>query len=523
MKTPINHVFSLNSIEKESLIMKNRIISTMLLSVFCAGLALTAASCGGAVNDMYVGISKSEAEGIYYAPSADMPTESYTEITENAFISTAAENHSYFSIDANTSSYPNLRSLIANGYDIHKDAVRVEEMLNYFDYDYEVPTDDSILALNASVFDTPYNKSTKLMTVGLAAKEVEFDSISNNLVFLIDTSGSMYDANKLPLVQQAFIMLAENLNPDDRVSIVTYAGSDSVVLDGAFGYETKKITAVIEDLAAAGSTAGSEGIETAYRLAKKYFIEGGNNRVILATDGDFNVGLTDTDALEEFISEKRESGVYFSVFGVGHGNLKADKMETLALNGNGTYSYIDSVTEARRALVEQIGGTLLTVAKDVKAGVEFNTEYVESYRLIGYENKLLTEEEFNDEDTDAGELGSGHTVTVVYELKLTDKALADDAVLAEVVIKYKPTENSGSTADNGELRMDIGAEDHHAELTDSDAFIASVVEFALLLRDSEYKADADAKSLIARLDDIDLSGDEFKSEFRELVLKWSEK
>ena len=450
-----------------------------------------------------------------YMPEAG--AEEYTEIIENAFINTSEQPSSYFSIDANTASYPNLRSLINMNANIPKDAVRVEEMLNYFDYDYATPEGDDILGLTSSVFDTPYNAETKILTVGLAAKEVEFTEQQNNIVFLIDVSGSMNSADKLPLVQLAFSMLAENLNDGDRVSIVTYAGEDKVALDGAYGYEKKKIVGTIEDLSASGSTAGSKGIRTAYSLAEKYFIEGGNNRVILATDGDFNVGLTALEDLETYISNKRKSGVYFSVFGFGRGNIKSDKMETLALNGNGTYSYIDSINEAKRALVTNIGGTMLTVAKDVKAGIIFNPDYVESYRLIGYENKLLTQEEFEDDATDAGELGSGHTVTVAYEIKMTDKALEAEDNLAQVTIKYKPTENSGGESETSkEVLLNVGTTSYHTTLTSQDAFIASVIEFALILRDSAYKGDANIADLIDRLNALTLE-DEFKTEFRDLV------
>ena len=447
----------------------------------------------------------------------EVGAEEYTEIIENAFINTSEQPSSYFSIDANTASYPNLRSLINMNANIPKDAVRVEEMLNYFDYDYATPEGDDILGLTSSVFDTPYNAETKILTVGLAAKEVEFTEQQNNIVFLIDVSGSMNSEDKLPLVQLAFSMLAENLNNGDRVSIVTYAGEDKVALDGAYGYEKKKIVGTIEDLSASGSTAGSKGIRTAYSLAEKYFIEGGNNRVILATDGDFNVGLTALEDLETYISNKRKSGVYFSVFGFGRGNIKSDKMETLALNGNGTYSYIDSINEAKRALVTNIGGTMLTVAKDVKAGIIFNPDYVESYRLIGYENKLLTQEEFEDDATDAGELGSGHTVTVAYEIKMTDKALETEDNLAQVTIKYKPTENSGGESETSkEVLLDVGTTSYHTTLTSQDAFIASVIEFALILRDSAYKGDANITDLIDRLNALTLE-DEFKTEFRDLV------
>ena len=466
------------------------------------------------------------AGGMGYMPNGDLSGEEYTEIVENGFISTDIVNTSYFSIDANTASYPNLRSMINRGYNIPKDAVRVEEMLNYFSYDYKAPEGDDILGLTASIVDTPYNPDTKLLTIGLAAKEVELSGIRNNLVFLIDTSGSMSSEDKLPLVQQAFKLLTESLGPEDRVSIVTYAGNAGVALDGAFGYETAKIMAVIEDLTAGGSTAGSAGIYTAYDLAKKHFIEGGNNRVILATDGDFNVGTVTNVGLETLIAAKRESGIYFSVYGFGRGNLKSDKMETLALKGNGTYSYIDSVNEARRALVTDIGGSLVTVAKDVKAGITFNHDYVESFRLVGYENKLLTEEEFNDSNTDAGEIGSGHTITVVYEIVLKDESvlmIESLEEIANVIIKYKPTENSGGNGtEEKELSLAVLNSYYNNPMTDQDIFIAAVVEFALILRDSEFKADANLEELITSLESIDLSTDELKAEFLELVKKYAQ-
>lgn len=479
------------------------------------GCALAFSSCGSS-DSMYP-----NSGGAYYPLyEAGTAGEEYTEITENLFVSTAENSTSYFSIDSNTASYPNLRSLINNGYDIPRDAVRVEEMLNYFDYDYSTPTDGSILSLTSSLFDSPYNSETKLLTVGLAAQEVEFENVQNNIVFLIDVSGSMNSPDKLPLVQSAFMLLAENLNPTDRVSIVTYAGSDSVALDGAFGYEKQRIINVIEDLMAGGSTAGSKGITTAYELAQKYFIEGGNNRVILATDGDFNVGISNSRQLEKFISEKRESGVYFSAFAVGRGNTKIEKLETLANSGNGTYSYIDSLAEARRALVEQIGGSMVTVAKDVKAGITFNADYVESYRLIGYENKLLTQEEFEDESTDAGELGSGHTVTVVYELKLTEKALEQDENIAQVVVKYKPAQEQDDT--EKEISLDVKTDVYHLEMSENDAFVSAVVEFALILRESEYMGDASLQAVIDRLTALDLSNDEFKAEFLTIVKKYQD-
>lgn len=497
-----------------------KIVGLILVLSLVFSLFACAATAGGKHSADMGGANYSDgAMAPNYAGSLD--GEGYTEIVENGFINTADNNTSYFSIDANTASYPNLRSIIKGGYDVPKDAVRIEEMLNYFDYNYKSPEGEDILALNASIIDTPYNHETKLMTIGLAAEEIDFSGVNNNLVFLIDVSGSMFSDDKLPLVQQAFKMLTESLNPEDRISIVTYAGSKRIALDGAYGFEKTKIMAVIDDLEAGGSTAGADGINSAYKLAEKYFIQGGNNRVILATDGDFNVGVSSTQGLEQLISEKRQSGIYFSVFGVGRGNLKSDKMETLALKGNGTYSYIDSVKEAKKALVDGIGGSIVTVAKDVKAGITFNPEWIESYRLIGYENKLLTEDQFNDSTTDAGELGSGHTVTVVYEIKLKDDVvLTQESAekLAEVIIRYKPTENVGGDGEEGrELVLDVMNNVYHSNPTEQDLFIASVIEFGLILRDSEYKADANPSSLISRLTSLDLANDEFKAEFRDLV------
>ena len=286
--------------------MKNRRMNPIFLMLLVIVLLLCACS---AKSPMDNGIMQAPA----YGPMESVEnSDSYTQITENPFVAADRENTSYFSIDANTASYPNLRSMIKNGYKIPQDAVRVEEILNYFHYDYKLPDDGQILGLSASAFPNPYNPETVLLTIGLAAQEVEFTETRNNLVFLIDVSGSMFGSDRLGLVQQAFMMLAENLNPEDRVSIVTYAGRDAVALEGAYGYEKQKIMAVIEDLEAGGSTAGAAGIQTAYKLAQRYFIEGGNNRVILATDGDFNVGLSSTQDLEKFIAGKRETGVYFS-------------------------------------------------------------------------------------------------------------------------------------------------------------------------------------------------------------------
>lgn len=444
----------------------------------------------------------------------ERPNGSYTEIEENPFVQASETNTSYFSIDVSTASFPNIRSTLKAGLLPQKNAYRTEEILNYFKFDYATPEKGDTFALNASVFPSPYNRDTLLLTLGIAAEAVEFKNVQNNLVFLIDVSGSMYAENKLPLAQKAFKLLTDSLNPTDRVSIVTYAGDDAVALSGAYGYEKDKINAVIDDLTAGGSTAGAAGIETAYRLASEYFIEGGNNRVILMTDGDFNVGVSSAEGLEAMISEKRSSGVYFSVYGFGGDNWMADKMEALALAGNGMYGFIDSELEAKRALVDEIGGSLVVVAKDVKAGIVFNEAYIDSYRLIGYENKQLTEEEFESTETDAGEIGSGHTVTVVYELKLREGVtLSEAGALASLELKYKAPD----TNEDKVLTLDVLTEAYHETPTANDLFVASVVELVLIARDSAYKGDASINSLIARLDGLDLSGDVYKAEFRDIV------
>ena len=485
------------------------------LSILALGIVLpfSLVSCsmtGGSYDAMY-----SPMAGAY-----DGSSEEYTEIVENAFVSADELPTSYFSIDANTASYPNIRSFINNGQasGIPKDAVRIEEMLNYFEYDYDRPEGDDILALTSAIFDNPYNPETKLMTLGLAAKEVDMSGIRNNIVFLIDTSGSMESSDKLGLVQSAFKLLAENLGDNDRVSIVTYAGSETVALDGAFGYEKDKIKAVISDLRSGGSTAGAVGINKAYELATQYFIDGGNNRVILATDGDFNVGISDSGKLEKLISEKRETGVYFSAYLFGHGNIKSEKMERLALAGNGTYSYVDSASEAKRVFVECIGGSLVTVAKDVKAGITFNSNYIAEYRLVGYENKLLTSEEFEDENTDAGELGSGHTLTVVYEIKLKESELQGTDEIASVDIRYKSTENSSDSAgENLTLTLKVLGDAYTTAPSDTDLFVTSVVEFGLILRDSQYGVNADLDELIERLDSIDMANRSDWADFKKTV------
>ncbi|SFC93302.1 vWA domain-containing protein [Ruminococcus albus] len=372
---------------------------------------------------------QSEEKGYYNEDvDIDINTEEYNYYAENQFLSVAEHPLSTFSTDVDTASFTNVRRMLENRQNIEPNAVRTEEFINYFNYEYEYPTGDDKIAINTELSDCPWNNDAKLMQIGLQAKDIDVQDIDSNIVFLIDVSGSMADANKLPLVTQAFAMLAENLGENDRISIVTYAGRDTIELEGESGANYETIASTLAGLTAGGSTAGAAGINTAYELAEKYFIKGGNNRVILATDGDLNVGLSSEEELKSLIEEKRDNGVFLSVLGFGMGNYKDNKLEALADNGNGNYAYIDSVEEAERVLVTEMNGTMFTVAKDAKIQVEFNPANVAYYKLVGYENRLLEDQDFEDDTKDAGDVGAAQQVTALYEIIMTDtKADSDDS------------------------------------------------------------------------------------------------
>ncbi|WP_010227330.1 vWA domain-containing protein [Gillisia marina] len=343
--------------------------------------------------------------------------ESYKEIEENKFKLVKASPLSTFSIDVDKAGYSNIRRMINNGIKIPKDAVKIEEMVNYFNYDYKQPTGHVPFSIQTELIQTPWNSVTKLVKIGIQGKRIPLDNVPpSNLVFLLDVSGSMGQPNKLPLLQSAFSLLTNQLREQDKISIVVYAGAAGVVLEPTSGDQKNKIKEALNNLNAGGSTAGGQGIELAYQIARDNFIKNGNNRVILATDGDFNVGLQSDRAMKDLIEEQRESGVFLTALGFGMGNYKDSKLETLAQAGNGNHAYIDSMQEAQRVLGTEFGGTIYTIAKDVKIQVEFNPENVEAFRLIGYENRLLNDEDFKDDKKDAGELGSGHNVTAVYEI-----------------------------------------------------------------------------------------------------------
>ncbi len=468
----------------------------------------------------------------YQAAYADreLNTEEYSYISENGYRSTADEPLSTFSVDVDTAAYSNVRRYLVSGQKVPADAVRIEEMLNYFSYDRPEPENGEPFSVTTEYSDCPWDPDNRLLLIGLQAEKIDLDDRpDSNLIFLLDISGSMYSDDKLPLVQKAFTMLAENLTERDRVSIVTYAGYDSVLLDGAPGNETAKIAAAIDALEAGGSTAGAAGIERAYALAEKNYIPGGNNRVILATDGDLNVGISSEGDLIRLIQEKKKSGVHLSVIGVGTGNLKDNKMEALADNGDGNYHYIDSLFEAKKVLVDEMGGTLITVAKDVKIQVGFNPRYVSGYRLIGYENRLLDKEDFNDDKVDAGEIGSGHSVTALYEIIPAGEGdtgddgglkyqtvgdLVDSTELLTISLRYKAPNGSKSTL----LSYPVESGSYSPVLSEDLSFAAAVAEFGMVLRDSENRGNADYDTVLALAEPcIHRDTDGYRKEFLRLV------
>ncbi len=485
---------------------------------------------GGNAGNSY-SIAEDSFDGGYEAEyEEEFNTEEYSAQKEMGFAKASVTPLSTFSADVDTASYSNLRRMIDNGYgleDIPAGAVRVEEILNYFDYDYRLPKDGEPFGVTTQIGDCPWQEGHKLLAIGLKSEEIDFsESGGANLVFLLDVSGSMSDSDKLPLLQRAFGMLAENLTEKDRVSIVTYAGEDQVLLEGEPGDHTEQIMEVLDSLTASGSTNGGRGIQTAYEIAGEYFIEGGNNRVILATDGDLNVGQTSESELTDLIEEKRESGVYLTVLGFGTGNIKDNKMEALADNGNGNYAYIDSVQEAKKVLVEEMGATLVTVAKDVKLQVEFNLEKVSEYRLIGYENRMLDAQDFEDDKKDAGEIGAGHTVTALYEI-----VPAKEGEDAEHSLKYSQTVTTGSPEwltvnirykepDGDEsilLQYPVDDSSFTEEPSQDWQFAAAAAEFGLVVTDSDYKGNGSLEHVKSVLKKLDIEEDEYKDEFYDLV------
>jgi len=459
--------------------------------------------------------------------------EGYATIRENGFKKAIESPLSTFSIDVDAASYANVRRFLNNGNRPPKDAVRIEEMINYFNYDYPQPDNSDPFSINTEVNACPWNENNLLLHVGIQGQKLNMEDLPpSNIVFLLDVSGSMSSPNKLPLLKKSFELLLKQLDEEDRVAIVVYAGSSGLVLPSTSGDQKEKILQALNNLQAGGSTAGAAGLRLAYKVAAENFIKKGNNRIILATDGDFNVGISSDAEMERLIEKERDRGVFMSVLGFGMGNYQDSKMETIADKGNGNYAYIDNILEAKKVLVNEFGGTMFTIAKDVKIQIEFNPAVVASYRLIGYENRLLNNEDFADDKKDAGELGSGHTVTALYEIvpagsnadnsntlkyqtaNLNNLAKKGNEI-ATVKFRYKKPDGNKSklieeTIAYKEKRFD--------DMSDNFRFSASVAGFGMLLRDSEYKGDLTWDKVIQMAQNAkgrDLEG--YRSEMIQLI------
>ena len=456
----------------------------------------------------------------YYRPDKDgeyidYNREGYDKITENRFLKATDNPLSTFSIDVDAAAYSNIRRFINNSQLPPAGAVRIEEMVNYFKYEYPQPTNGDPFSINTEISDAPWNKDHKLVLIGLQGKKIPTENLpASNLVFLIDVSGSMQTAERLPLVKSSLKMLVDQLRQEDKISIVVYAGAAGLALPPTSGADKTKIKDAIDQLEAGGSTAGGAGIKLAYRVAAENFVKKGNNRVILCTDGDFNVGESSDDAMERLIEQERKSGVFLTVLGYGMGNYQDAKMQKLADKGNGNHAYIDGIAEAKKVLVNEFGGTLFTIAKDVKLQVEFNPAKVQGYRLIGYENRMLAKEDFNDDKKDAGELGSGHTVTALYEI--IPVGIKSSFLQKVDSLKYQPNIQALSKTNYNEEIMTVKfrykapdgdvsklmehpVKDNQISIASTSSnfrFAAAVAEFGMLLRNSEYKSAASFNNVV---------------------------
>lgn len=461
----------------------------------CKSMEMTGrAYAVGGVNATYIAMDQSSYKD-------EFNTESYDVIKENGFKDVLGNPLSTFSIDVDKASYSNIRRFLTQNQKPVKDAVRIEEMVNYFDYEYPQPTNGDPFSVTVEGDKCPWNEKHQLVLVGLKGENLSDKQIPpSNLVFLLDVSGSMDEPNKLPLVKKSFKYLVENLRPVDKIAIVVYAGAAGVVLESTSGDKKETIISAIERLEAGGSTAGGEGIELAYKIAKENYIKGGNNRVILATDGDFNIGASSDAEMVRLIEDKRKDGIFLSILGVGMGNYKDSKMEKIADAGNGNYAYIDNLLEAKKVFGTELWGTLYTIAKDVKIQIEFNPSLVKAYRLIGYENRLLNKEDFNDDKKDAGEIGCGHTVTALYEIVPAGSdenisnvdpleyqkqtVVSDSKNMMTVKIRYKKPDEDVSKLISQKVSPD------KLKATNNLKFASAVAEFGMILRESEFKGTA---------------------------------
>ncbi len=451
-------------------------------------------------------VAAQAAAGLPQGLSAQFNTEEYARVVDNPFLATLDNPVSTFSIDVDTASYANLRRFLMESRSMPpKDAVRIEEMVNYFTYDYPKPAGEHPVAAGFTLSPAPWASGHLLLRIALKAKDIDTASLpAANLVFLVDISGSMDEDNKLPLIKESLKIMIERLRPQDRVSIVTYSSTTGIALPSTPGSKKETIAAAVAKLEAGGSTSGGAGMQLAYSVAKENLIKGGNNRIILCTDGDFNVGISSTAELERMIEDKRKDGIYLTVLGFGMGNYKDSRMETLADKGNGNYAYIDNLLEGKKVLGKELWGNLFAIAKDVKIQIEFNPATVRQYRLIGYENRLLAREDFNDDTKDAGEMGAGHTVTAFYEL-VPQTAPAEGGPAPDPLafqqstiipsddlfvfnLRYKNPKAGSEQSILVSTRMDAKSIYIGPDAGDTDfRFACAVIEFGMLLRDSPYK------------------------------------
>ncbi len=465
------------------------------------GVSMEMATEAETTNGMYTDSVEGEP------PYMEFNTEEYNYIKENSFLSVAKSPLSTFAADVDTGSYTNFRRMVNDNYsleDIPQGAIRIEEMINYFDYEIEEAEDEKRFTVDYEIQTCPWNEENELLMLSVKAKDVDLESTGNNFIFLIDSSGSMNRQDKGELAIKSFKLLAETLTENDRVSIVTYSGSSRVVLESCAGDKYKKICKALDSIDFGGGTNGSGGITAAYELAEENFLENGNNRVIIASDGDMNLGVTSNAGLTDLITEKKETGVFLTVLGYGSGNYSDANMESIADAGNGNYYYIDCMDEANRVLVEKLKQTTITVAKDVKLQVEFNPLEVAEYRLIGYENRVMAAEDFEDDTKDGGETGAGQTVTVLYELVSadadkagsdlkyqTDRELTEDALSGEVLtlsVRYKEPDGDKSVEEN------FVVVDEEDEMSADFSFAAGVAELGMIINDSAYAGTAELDS-----------------------------
>jgi len=481
--------------------------------------------------------NEKEEDKLEEAEPDDFNTEGYDGIVENRFLKATENPLSTFSIDVDGASYSNVRRFLKMGQLPPAGSVRIEELINYFHYDYPQPNNKDPFSINTEIADCPWSPQNKLVMIGLQCKRISTENLpASNLVFLIDVSGSMMETDKLPLVQSSLKLLVDQLREQDRVSLVVYAGNAGLVMPSTSGDKKQNIKDAIDRLEAGGSTAGGAGIRLAYKVAMENFIKGANNRVILCTDGDFNVGASSDGELEKLIEEERKTGVYLTVLGYGTGNYQDSKMQKLADKGNGNHAYIDNLNEAKKVLVNEFGGTLFTIARDVKLQIEFNPAKVQGYRLIGYENRLLNKEDFNNDKKDAGDLGSGHTVTALYEIipvgvksnfiekvdplkynQQNDKVNSDGDELMTVKFRFKkPDEDKSQLIEHPVI-------DQHVALAQTSVnfrFVAAVAQFGMLLRNSEFREQSSyAKALTLAKNALGKDAEGYRAEFLGLVKK----